>query len=78
MRVFLPSRDDTRHHRRRNASKEGGIFFFGLPFLSSSPFRQVFFLEREGKKGRDGPVFFLFFFSRFFVFWIGGEVQKER
>ena len=21
--------------------------------------------------------FFLFFFSRFFVFWIGGEVQKE-
>ena len=61
MRVFLPSRDDTRHHRRRNASKEGGIFFFGLPFLSSSPFRQVF-LEREGKKGRDGPVFFFFFF----------------
>ena len=69
MRVFLPSRDDTRHHRRRNASKEGGIFFFGLPFLSSSPFRQVFFLEREGKKGRDGPVFFFVcFFPPLFCF----------
>ncbi len=48
--------------------------FFLLPL-----FDKFFFLEREGKKGRDGPVFFLFFFSlRFFVFWIGGEVQKER
>ena len=46
--------------------------FFLLPL-----FDKFFFLEREGKKGRDGPVFFLFFFPRFFVFWIGGEVQKE-
>ena len=68
MRVFLPSRDDTRHHRRRNASKEGGIFFFGLPFLSSSPFRQVFFFRERGKERTRWTCFFFVFFSPLFCF----------
>ena len=37
--------------------------FFLLPL-----FDKFFFLEREGKKGRDGPVFFFVFFFPLFCF----------
>ena len=53
------------------ASKEGGIFFFGLPFLLLLlPLFDFFVIifERE-RKTRDGPVFFLFFFPLFGGGW---------
>ena len=45
--------------------------FFLLPLFDK------FFRER-GKERTRWTCFFFVFFSRFFVFWIGGEVQKER
>ena len=47
--------------------------FFLLPL-----FDKFFFLEREGKKGRDGPVFFLFFFPSAFLFFGLEEKFKRR
>ena len=60
--------------------KKEEFSFLDLPFLFFFPFSTSFLEEeRERKDERDGPDFFLFvFFFRFFVFWIGGEVQKKE
>ena len=47
--------------------------FFLLPL-----FDKFFSLERGKERTRWTCFFFVFFSLRFFVFWIGGEVQKER
>ena len=46
--------------------------FFLLPL-----FDKFFFLEREGKKGRDGPVFFLFFFPAFLFFGLEEKFKRR-